>query len=80
MWQVAQNSFSLLPSYFVAQYVLIIVVYFFVIFVIVQTGLDHFRSEIQRSSRHSTRDRFGFFRNTDIGYFGNVFLRKLWDK
>ena len=28
MWQVAQNSFSLLLSYFVAQYVLIIVVYF----------------------------------------------------
>ena len=29
VWQVAQNSFSLLLSYFVAQYVLIIVVYFF---------------------------------------------------
>ena len=30
LWQVAQNSFSLLLSYFVAQYALIIVVWFFV--------------------------------------------------
>ena len=50
-----------------------------VCFVIVQTGLDHFRSEIQRSSRHGTRDRFGLFRNTDIGYFDNIFLRQLWE-
>ena len=29
------------------------------------------------SSRHGTHDRFGFFRNTGIGYFGNIFLRQL---
>ena len=50
-----------------------------VCFVIVQTELDHFRSEIHRSSSHGTRDRFGFVRNTDIGYFGNILLRQLWE-
>ena len=48
-----------------------------VCFVIVQTGIDHFWSEIHRSSRQGTCDRFGFFRNTDIGYFDNILLRQL---
>ena len=47
MWQVAQNSFSLLLSYFVAQYVLIIVVYFFCEKIFYFSRNDIFRSAAQ---------------------------------